>query len=278
MPITGSTASAASSGSGSSARIAAVVRPFGQADGGDHADPGADEGADQLAQGAAGEHQGQRQTDGRQAGALGDQDERQEDQEAHPRRAVDHADREQHRKSERAAAAGLGLDRGLLFSRGLRRQSRRQPVDRGASHQPDDSEDRHHRLPRQQHQQQRGHRRHRHFPDVAGEVVGAEHLHRARPGKRAGDQRRGERMLRARSEAADQQRQHQRPEPDAAARDQIADARQRRAERQHQRQADPFGQQRRRNLKARHGAGVAGAQKPQRRVADGEVVPARAAA
>ena len=88
-------------------------------------------------------------------------------------------------------------------------------------------------------------RRHRHLADVAGEIVGAERLHRARPGEGARDQRRGERMLRAGAEPADQQRDHQRPEADARAGEQIADARQRGAGRQHQRHAEPLRQQRR---------------------------------
>ena len=130
---------------------------------------------------------------------------------------------------------------------------------------------REHRLPGQQHQQQRGGRRHRHLADVAGEIVGAERFHRSRTGEGAGDQRRSERMLRAGAEPADQKRDHQGPEAHAGAGDQIADARQRCAQRQHQRQAKPLREQRGWNLESRHGAGVAGAQQTERRIADAEL-------
>ena len=132
------------------------------------------------------------------------------------------------------------------------------PASRGASQKiaaaaarPTSADDRQHRLPRQQHQHQRGRRRHRHLADVAGEIVGAERLHRARPGKGAGDQRRGERMLRAGAEPADQQRDHQRPEADAGARDQIAEPDSAVPSASTSGSAEPLRQQRRRNLEAR---------------------------
>ena len=101
-----------------------------------------------------------------------------------------------------------------------------------AAARPTSAHDREHRLPRQQHQHQRGRCRHRHLSDVAREIVGAERLHRTRAGEGARDQCRRQRMLRAGADTADQQCEHQGPEADAAAGDQIADARQRRADAQ----------------------------------------------
>ena len=112
----------------------------------------------------------------------------------------------------------------------------------------------------------------RHLADVAGEIVGAERLHRARPGEGARDQRRGERMLRARAKPADQQREHQRREArrwrrPADSRARPARCRARAPAAAPSRSASSAG----RNLQARHGAGVAGAQQPERRIAEAEL-------
>ena len=95
MPITGSSTSAASSGSGASARIPAAVKPSVS-----HTVPTApmtrpDESACELARRAAGKNQRQRQTDGLHARALVFENERQEQQKAHACRAVDDAYRDQ---------------------------------------------------------------------------------------------------------------------------------------------------------------------------------------
>src|SRR6185312_12335573 len=70
-------------------------KAFGQEHRRNDAEPGAEKAADELAGGAAGEEQRERQPDHRHVRALGLQKEGEEGEETHPRRAVDHADRHQ---------------------------------------------------------------------------------------------------------------------------------------------------------------------------------------
>ena len=78
-------------------------------------------------------------------------------------------------------------------------------------------------------------------------------------------------MLRAGAEAADDQCHHQHGEAGTGAGQQIADAGERGAERQDGRRAEPLGQQRGRDLEARHGAGKQAAQQAELRIAESEL-------
>ena len=78
---------------------------FGEQHGSQRADALAEPAADELARGAADEHQRQREAAGRDRCAFRLQQERQEGQQAHSHRGVEHSDREQPVKA--AAATGL---------------------------------------------------------------------------------------------------------------------------------------------------------------------------
>ena len=231
MPISGSSTSAASSGSGSSARMPAVVSPSVR-----HTVAITPMRAPMKAQTSLpaappANTSVSAKPDGRQARALGHQQNGRKIRK--PMRValsimpIDSSTGKP-KRLVRPPSMAAGLRHRAGHRGSLDRQARRQPIDRNGRDKPASSKQRQHRLPRHHHQQQRGGGRHRHLADVAGEVVGAERLQRARAGKGAGHQRRRERVLRAGAEPPDQQRDHQRPDADAGARDQIADPGQRR--------------------------------------------------
>jgi hypothetical protein len=70
----------------------------------------------------------------------------------------------------------------------LRGNARHGEEDRNSRHQTEAAKQHQRMAPRQHHEQQRGRRRQCHFADVAGEIVGAERLERARAGKGLGNE------------------------------------------------------------------------------------------
>ena len=95
-----------------------------------------------------------------------------------------------------------------------------------------------------QHEQQRRRQRHRHLSEIAGEVVGAERLERAWPRECVRDERRRQRVLRARADPAENQRNQQNAEPRADPGQHVAEAGERGSADQYARCADPLGDQR----------------------------------
>ena len=228
---------------------------FGQEYRADHADAGAEIGAGELAGGAAGKDQGKRDADGRQARTLAGEQKRHEGEKRHAHGAVDDADAEQQRECARKSRAfgppgRLRLDRRLAAER-----TRREERDGKGGHQSGGAEDHDRRAPRHGHHHGCGERRHEHFADVAGKIVSADRLQRARAGIGARHERGSDRMLRAGTDAADQERDHEHGKAGARAGDAETDAGKRGAKRQYRRRPGTVGELAGRNLKSRHGAG-----------------------
>src|SRR6516225_3151135 len=119
-------------------------------------------------------------------------------------------------------------------------------------------------------QHQRKHRRHRHLSQIASEVVGADRLERTRSSERTGDERRGDRMLRAGANSAEKKRAEQRHKGGAQTRQAIADTGERRVKRQHDRRAESLGHVARGDLQRSHGADERAAEEPERRIGQAE--------
>lgn len=136
---------------------------------------------------------------------------------------------------------------------------------RGQAHE---AQQRGRRSPRHHRDEPSGRGRQRHLAEIAGEIVAGECGARALAGKGARDEVGGDRMLHARPDAADHQRYGQHCKPGAGAGREIADAGKRRAERQQRRPAQPFGEEARRHLKARHRPGIERAQDADLRIAE----------
>ena len=92
------------------------------------------------------------------------------------------------------------------------------------------------------------------FTQIASEVVGADRLERTRSSERTGDERRGDRMLRAGANSAEKKRAEQCHKGGAQTRQAIADTGERRVKRQHDRRAESLGHVARGDLQRSHGA------------------------
>ncbi len=234
----------------------------------DHAHARAEPTAHELAGGAADEHQRERGAHHRRRDALGLHQERQEGQQPHAHRRVEHADREQQRKA-RAGALRVTARRLVGGSRVTRHV--RQPQ---RDHQRHHHAERRHRpqgmAPRHEGDQQRDGRRQRGFPQVAREVVDAERPARLAP-IHARDGTRGQRMLRARAAAGDGQRHAQAQQAARHAGKGITERGQQGAEHQRGARAEHGGDAPRRQLQGRHGAGIDAAQDRQRAVVEAKI-------
>ena len=138
--------------------------------------------------------------------------------------------------------------------------------------QTDGAKEREHGSPRQHDQQQRRCRRHRHFSNIAGEVIGADCLHRTGAAKRVRHQRRCKRMLGAGSKPGAEERHHEDTQAGAGAGEAIAYAAERGSKRKEKSSAGSLGQQPRRNLETGHGAGEQPAQEPELGIAEPELL------
>ena len=176
-------------------------------------------------------------------------------------------------KARRCAArsGGAALPGALLFPAGLRAQTRSQHEDGQPGDHADHAEHRKHGSPWHDHQQQRRRSRHGHFSDIAGEIIGADRLHRARPAEGLRHQRRCQRMLRAGSGPEQNSAAMRMPTPALARRGGPPDSAQCRAKSE-RRRCPTAHQQPGRNLEARHGAGEQRAHKPELAIAKSELL------
>jgi hypothetical protein len=186
--------------------------------------------------------------------------------------SVDQPDREQQRKPECLRRLGRQLRSAGCRTRGVcLAEPWHQQEDRGGAGNTERANNGNRRSPGQQQEQQRRRQRHGHLSEVAGEVVGAERPERARSGEGLCHEGRGEGMLRARSDTAKDQPEHQNRQARAHSGKQIASARERSAGGEHADRAQSFGEQCRWNLERRHGAGIERTQHADRRIGEAEL-------
>ena len=112
--------------------------------------------------------------------------------------------------------------------------------------------------------------RKQHFPDIAGEIIGAEGGAQAPPGEGARRQRRTQRMLHAGAEAAQHQAAEQRDIAAAPSGQQKSKGGNRGAEDEQPAFAELFGEQPGRDLQRRHRTGIDRSQQPDLRQGEAE--------
>src|SRR6185369_8265903 len=145
-----------------------------------HADASANECTDELAHRPADKNERQRQTDNLNARSLCSQYERQESEEGHACRTIDHANRQEQRKCKRPYGTRLASCTVILSRQYLGvAEPRHRDKNCHRGNRPESTEDHQRLTPRQHDEHESRGGWENHFPDVTGEIVSTERFQRA---------------------------------------------------------------------------------------------------